>query len=102
MSRTPGTLYEANMGNDHQGLIIEEVSGKNIAVTYEKEHAAFIVLAVNSHDALVEALRKLTNEVNGWTDSHQLELREIMGQCNLTVLKMRITEARAALKLAEG
>jgi K+/H+ antiporter YhaU regulatory subunit KhtT len=55
---TARNWYESNTGN-HQGLIIEEETGKNIAVTYEKEHAALIVRAVNSHDELTASLEEI-------------------------------------------
>lgn len=54
----PVQWYAANTGN-HQGLIIDEKTGANIAVTYNAEHAAFIVTACNSHAALVDALQNL-------------------------------------------
>ena len=54
--RTPEKWYEAKMGNDHQGLIVDEATGETIAVTYKKENAAFIVKACNLHDELVDAL----------------------------------------------
>ena len=52
---TPTPWYESGTGN-HQGLIIEERTGRNVSVTYDKADAAFIVRAVNSHDALMAAL----------------------------------------------
>ena len=54
--RTSEKWYEAKMGNDHQGLIVDEATGETIAVTYKKENAAFIVKACNLHDELVDAL----------------------------------------------
>ena len=53
--RAPGEWYEAKMAGD-QGLIINELTGETIAVTYKKENAAFIVKACNLHDELVDAL----------------------------------------------
>ena len=44
--------HEAKMGNDFQGLIVNE-TGRNIAVTYDKSDAAFIVRAVNSYKELL-------------------------------------------------
>ena len=38
------TWYEGNTG-DHQGLVIDEQTGENIAVTYKKETAALISAA---------------------------------------------------------
>lgn len=59
-----------NMGND-QGLIINESTGENIAVTYKKENAAFIIKACNLHDELVKALKD-------FVDSY-----EACGECEL-------------------
>ena len=62
--RAPGEWYEAKMAGD-QGLIINELTGENIAITYKKENAAFIVKACNLHGELVEMLQdaRLTVEV---------------------------------------
>ena len=50
------TWYEANTGN-HQGLIIEEETGKNIAVSYDKEDARLIAAAPD----LLEACKQISN-----------------------------------------
>jgi len=55
---TPVQWHAANTGS-HQGLIIDETTGANIAVTYNAEHAPFIVTACNSYAALVEALEQI-------------------------------------------
>lgn len=41
---TPGPWYESKTGN-HQGLIIAEETGENIAVCYQYENAALISAA---------------------------------------------------------
>lgn len=41
---TPGPWYVAGTGN-HQGLVIDERTGTNIAVTYDKAHAPIIAAA---------------------------------------------------------
>ncbi len=46
--------YEATTGN-HQGLIIDENNGDNIAVAYDKKHARIIAIAPESLEALQEA-----------------------------------------------
>lgn len=56
--RTPGPWYEAKTGN-HQGLVISEQTGANIAVTYDATDAPFIVRACNSHDDLLAALKQM-------------------------------------------
>lgn len=45
------TWYEAKTGN-HQGLIVDEATGENIAVSYEKENARLIAAAPRMYDAL--------------------------------------------------
>ena len=52
MKHTPGPWYAANMGNDYQGLVIDEKTGANIAVTYDKRHAPFVAAAPAMYEAL--------------------------------------------------
>jgi hypothetical protein len=47
------TWYVANMAG-HQGLIIEEETGENIAVAYDKEDANIIAAAPEMLSALLE------------------------------------------------
>ena len=47
--------YESNTGN-HQGLIIDEETGDNIAVIYDKKHTEFICRACNNYDNFMELL----------------------------------------------
>ena len=49
--------YEASMGN-HQGLIIDEKTGKNIAVAYDKANAPLISAAPE----LLEAVKLFLEE----------------------------------------
>lgn len=86
------TWYEAQTGN-HQGLICEESTGKNIAVTYEKEHATLIVIAVNQHAALV-ACAEAARESN-------LILHHALTWEDMTPsLRHRLTEASNRLEAA--
>ena len=41
---TPGSWYRASTGN-HQGLVISELNGENIAVTYDKKNASLVAAA---------------------------------------------------------
>lgn len=43
-----------------QGLVIDEITGDNIAVTYAHPHAAQIAREHNTHAALLEALQRLS------------------------------------------
>lgn len=51
--------YAAKMGNDHQGLVIEEGTGRNVAVTYDVKDAPLVALAPQMADMLAEAERTL-------------------------------------------
>jgi hypothetical protein len=65
--RTPGPWHYGEPGN-HQGLVIAERTGANVAVTYAKDDASFIVLACNSHDALLADVAKLRAAINALLD----------------------------------
>ena len=54
--------YVAKMVNDFQGLVIDEQTGKNIAVTYDKKDAPLVAAAPE----LLEACKKVSG---GLTDS---------------------------------
>lgn len=54
---TPGPWYEAKTGN-HQGLIVSEANGANVAVTYDKADALLIAAAP---ELLDEAMKLVTN-----------------------------------------
>ena len=56
-----------------------------------------LVLSANSHDALIEALGNLRNEVSG--SLYLSGVREAIGNTNFACLEQRIMEAEAALKL---
>jgi hypothetical protein len=47
---TPGPWHEAKSGN-HQGLVVDEETGANIAVTYDKAHAQLVAKAPRLRDA---------------------------------------------------
>ena len=53
---TPGPWYAANMGNDFQGLVVEEQTGKNIAVAYDKRDVHILAAAPAMYDALQNLL----------------------------------------------
>lgn len=52
---TPGPWYEAN-SSGHQGLVISENTGDNIAVTYEKKNAKVIGASLEMLKALIEVM----------------------------------------------
>jgi len=58
---TPGPWYEASMGNDHQGLVVDEQTGENIAVIYDKANARLIAKAPKMLETLNEVIAKLAD-----------------------------------------
>lgn len=58
--------YESSTGN-HQGLIVEEETGRSIAVTYDKADAALIVISHNAHESLIAALEQMREQFNRHT-----------------------------------
>jgi len=55
------TWYKANTGG-HQGLVIEEGTGRNVAVTYEEKDAELIAAAPDLLRAAVAALTVVNRE----------------------------------------
>lgn len=62
--------YEGKTGN-HQGLIIEEGTGKTIAVVYDKADAPTIVKSVNCHREFYDALEIIASYENVVTSGVQ-------------------------------
>ena len=48
----PESWYAANMGNDSQGLIVDEKTGANIAIAYDRKHAPLLAAAPAMYEAL--------------------------------------------------
>jgi hypothetical protein len=53
--------YTANNSNDEQGLVIDESTGENIAVSYKAENASIIASAPEAISLLTETLDMLNN-----------------------------------------
>lgn len=77
--------YTASTGN-HQGLIIEEESGRNIAVAYDKKDAPLIAAAPELLEALAQLLDRL----------------EYHGSIDLIREEGPIEDARNAVNKAKG
>jgi len=82
---TPGPWYEAKTGN-HQGLVISEATGANVAVAYDKKDAPLIAAAPDMLAAL-ETIAK----------SERLETGTFV--CDFDTLQ---SVARAAVAKAKG
>ena len=87
------------------GTMIHGADGYYIGVTQSKTpeaDAAFIVRAVNSHDALVKSLEENTRQLERLFQVSKEMLPEDMGMCEDAPLKIAINKAKAALALAKG
>lgn len=83
-SNEPAAWYEASAGND-QGLIIEEGSGRNVAVTYDKADAPLIAAA----PAMLAALQSIARvmdmsdpESDNFADSAADCLDALLNDCS--------------------
>lgn len=75
--------YEASTGN-HQGLIVETKTERNIAVTYDKNDTAFIVTACNAHEELIQAC-SLGLELEGLSPFMQKTFKEALAKAGVKV-----------------
>lgn len=58
MKHTPRLLwYSAKSANDSQGLIVEEQTGRNVAVSYDVKDAPLLAAAPAMHKAITDFLR---------------------------------------------
>jgi hypothetical protein len=69
--------YKASTGNDYQGLVIEDGTGRNIAVTYEAKDAELVALAPE----MAELLKRLW--VAGENELDQSATHEGLNNCDL-------------------
>lgn len=60
MTHTLGSWHTASTGN-HQGLVIDDATGANIAVTYDKAHAQLVAAAPDLLAALEIAAHFIEN-----------------------------------------
>jgi hypothetical protein len=74
--------YVSKTGN-HQGLIVEDQTGVNIAVAYDKKHAALVAAA----PALLDALARLVQCPDLCLDSLETETREAIRQADDAIWK---------------
>lgn len=71
MAHTPGPWYEAGTGT-HQGLIISERDGKDIAVSYDKRDAALIAAAPELLEGLMNAIEVVETYANEFEKRSEL------------------------------
>jgi hypothetical protein len=80
--------YAANMGNDHQGLVVDEQTGRNVAVAYDKSDVHMLAAA----PAMYEALKGMVTMYDSLNKSNKHD-----GAC-----PCYHCQARAALAQADG
>ena len=71
MTKTKRQWYEASTGN-HQGLIIEEDTGENIAVSYDKADARLIAAAPD----LLAAAMAFVKSIDSHSQDYELDTKE--------------------------
>lgn len=88
----PKRWYQASTG-DHQGLVIDEKTGANIAVTYDKDHAPLVAAA----PAMLAALKEIAERgpVEGYSSASALRLRLVATQ---SIARRAIAEAEEKTK----
>ena len=64
MNKHTPQWYIANMGNDHQGLVVDEATGHNIAVAYDRKDTPMLAAAPAMYEALTSALNVLSTNAD--------------------------------------
>ena len=84
---TERTWYAAKAGNAHQGLVIDEKTGRNVAVSYDVADTAILAAAPGMLDALelaqatVERLqRHAPGSANGTLDVVRAAIAKAKGE----------------------
>ena len=78
----------------------ELVNGlRNVWITARKDYCLSLE---RQRDELAEALRKLSNEINGLLNLGEPALRRAVGNTNMSVLKLRLNESASVLAKIEG
>jgi hypothetical protein len=88
--------YEANMGNNHQGLVIEEETGRNVAVAYDKADARLISAAPELLAVCEKALSELEALDKRSQDAEYTDLDDAWGTVEevMTALREAIDKAK--------
>jgi len=95
MRHTKEPWYEASMGN-HQGLIIAEDSGENIAVAYDKRNAALIAAAPELLDFAIQVKYSLGGGCDPGKDAAPYTNEELIDMAS------RLIEAAEGVQNDEG
>ena len=86
---TPGPWYKASTGN-HQGLVISEATGANVAVTYDEKDADLVSASLDLLEALVTVMEM---DVKGHQLQDRLQFstagREILSKVNAAIAKAK-------------
>ena len=55
--------YAPNAGNDFQGMVVDEDTGRTVAVTYDSKDAPFIAAACNHINQLRDLMQAFSEQV---------------------------------------
>ena len=80
--------YKANTGNDYQGLVIEEETGRNVAVTYEAKDAKLIALAPEMAELLKRLWVAAENELDKSATRNGLNNRDLLQGVRVLLYKL--------------
>ena len=80
--------YKANTGNDYQGLVIEEETGRNVAVTYEAKDAKLVALAPEMAELLKRLWVAAENELDQSATRNGLNNRDLLRDVRVLLYKL--------------
>ena len=80
--------YKANTGNDYQGLVIEEETGRNVAVTYEAKDAKLVALAPEMAELLKRLWVVAENELDQSATRNGLNNRDLLRDVRVLLYKL--------------
>ena len=80
--------YKANTGNDYQGLVIEEETGRNVAVTYEAKDAKLVALAPEMAELLKRLWVVAENELDQSATRNGLNNRDLLQGVRVLLYKL--------------
>ena len=78
----PVSWYVASTGN-HQGLVIDEADGRNVAVTYDKKDAPLVAASPKLLAALVHAQERLNAIPHRYADTDFRQISNAISEATL-------------------
>jgi len=80
--------WHATKTGNHQGLVYDEVTGENVAVTYKAEHAQLIATAPELLELVVQAYGRFTDNdmqppnhaLSAWLETARTAINKAKGE----------------------